>query len=231
MPELCSRVIHLQVTPHLVQFSVTLCSFPTYIRSDSKPLHLSAHLLPSTFNISTTSQPSNRASSHQTAHPYSPKFHAKSQPSICLTEPHLPPAIPRRTAARSSSGSVPNGKVIVALLRTLADIRSSSNMLYPKEDRATSELLYVCRACHAVQKFDTNCTERKILNSTVAPTAGVTTDVVNDPTVGDDSSDMPCLCTMCGDALRGIKCHEPLAVDSDQLDYSIAQEEDISHSA
>jgi len=58
-----------------------------------------------------------------------------------------------------------------------------SNMLYPKEDRATSELLYVCRACHAVQKFDTNCTERKYLGSTVADTAGVTTDVANDPTL------------------------------------------------
>lgn len=102
-------------------------------------------------------------------------------------------------------------------------------MLYPKEDRATSELLYVCRACHAVQKFDTNCTERKYLGSAVADTAGVTTDVANDPTVGDDSSALPCFCTMCGDALRCVTCDEPIAEISDQPDSPGAQEEDVQH--
>lgn len=99
-------------------------------------------------------------------------------------------------------------------------------MLYPKEDRATSELLYVCRACHAVQKFDTHCTERKQFGSTVSATAGITTDVANDPTVGDDSSALPCFCTMCGDALRCIKCDEPIAEASNQTDNILAQEED-----
>ena len=113
----------------------------------------------------------------------------------------------------------------------IADLSNSSNMLYPKEDRATSELLYVCRACHAVQKFDTNCTERKHLGSTIGDTAGVTTDVANDPTVGDDSSALPCFCTMCGDALRCIKCDEPIADDSDLTAYAIAQEEDVDDSS
>lgn len=111
----------------------------------------------------------------------------------------------------------------------LANLNTSSNMLYPKEDRATSELLYVCRACHAVQKFDTNCTERKYLSNTIRETSGVTTDVANDPTVGDDSSALPCFCTMCGDALRCGICDEPIAEVSDQLDYSGAQEEDTCH--
>jgi DNA-directed RNA polymerase II subunit RPB9 len=106
--------------------------------------------------------------------------------------------------------------------KDFANIAASSNMLYPKEDRATSELLYVCRACHAVQKFDTNCTERKYLSSTIRETSGVTTDVANDPTVGDDSSALPCFCTMCGDALRCVTCDEPIAEVSSQHDYPAA---------
>ncbi|KAL2434203.1 hypothetical protein ABEF95_004984 [Exophiala dermatitidis] len=58
-----------------------------------------------------------------------------------------------------------------------------SNLLYPKEDRATSTLLYICKACHATTTHDSACTYRHQLGSTVQETAGVTTDVANDPTL------------------------------------------------
>jgi len=71
----------------------------------------------------------------------------------------------------------------VFLVRNLTST-PSSNLLYPKENRETSELLYICKACHAVTKHDSACTYRNHLGSTVTETAGVTTDVANDPTVG-----------------------------------------------
>jgi hypothetical protein len=80
--------------------------------------------------------------------------------------------------------------------------------LYPKEDRATSQLLFVCKACHATRMFDNACTYRNHLGSTVTETAGVTTDVANDPTVRDDSLMLPCFCTMCGDQIRCRGCGE-----------------------
>ncbi|KIV92267.1 hypothetical protein PV10_06724 [Exophiala mesophila] len=58
-----------------------------------------------------------------------------------------------------------------------------SNLLYPKEDRATSTLLYICKACHATTTHDSACTFRQHLGATVQETAGVTTDVANDPTL------------------------------------------------
>lgn len=81
----------------------------------------------------------------------------------------------------------------------------SSNLLYPKEDRTENRLKFVCKACTAVTEHDTACTYRHHLGSTVTETAGVTTDVANDPTVGDTSLEVY-FCTMCGDALRCAEC-------------------------
>lgn len=58
-----------------------------------------------------------------------------------------------------------------------------SNLLYPKEDRTVNRLKFVCKACTAVTEHDTACTYRHHLGSTVTETAGVTTDVANDPTL------------------------------------------------
>jgi DNA-directed RNA polymerase II subunit RPB9 len=96
----------------------------------------------------------------------------------------------------------------------------SSNLLYPKEDRATSQLLFVCKACHATQIFDSACTYRNQLGSTVTETAGVTTDVANDPTVRDDSLMVPCFCTMCGEEIRCGGCGESAMEESDVSDLS-----------
>jgi DNA-directed RNA polymerase subunit M/transcription elongation factor TFIIS len=102
----------------------------------------------------------------------------------------------------------------------LTDALYSSNLLYPKEDRATSQLLFVCKACHATQMFDNACTYRHHLGSTVTETAGVTTDVANDPTVRDDSLMLPCFCTMCGDQIRCGRRGESALEESDVSDTS-----------
>ena len=66
--------------------------------------------------------------------------------------------------------------------------------------------------------FDNACTYRNQLGSTVTETAGVTTDVANDPTVRDDSLMLPCFCTMCGDQIRCGGCGEPALEESDVSD-------------
>lgn len=99
-----------------------------------------------------------------------------------------------------------------------ANALRSSNLLYPKEDRATSQLLFVCKACHATQVFDSACTYRNHLGSNVTETAGVTTDVANDPTVRDESHMLPCFCTVCGDQVRCGGCGDPALEESDAFD-------------
>lgn len=89
----------------------------------------------------------------------------------------------------------------------------SSNLLYPKEDRETNTLNFVCKACTAVTQHDTACTYRHHLGSTVTETAGVTTDVANDPTVGRESLEVY-FCTMCGDPLRCRDCGKSVVEDS-----------------
>ncbi len=90
----------------------------------------------------------------------------------------------------------------------------SSNLLYPKEDRETNQLIFVCKACTAVVRaHDTACTYRHHLGSNVTETAGVTTDVANDPTVGDTSLEV-FFCMMCGDALRCRCCGISAVEDS-----------------
>jgi DNA-directed RNA polymerase II subunit RPB9 len=59
----------------------------------------------------------------------------------------------------------------------------SANLLYPKEDPASRTLSFVCKACHHVEEAEPSCTFRKELGNSVTETAGVTTDVANDPTV------------------------------------------------
>lgn len=58
-----------------------------------------------------------------------------------------------------------------------------SNMLYPKEDPDSRELQYTCRTCQFVEQAATTCVFRNVLNNASGATAGVTQDVVSDPTV------------------------------------------------
>lgn len=95
----------------------------------------------------------------------------------------------------------------------------SSNLLYPKEDRATATLLYICKACHATSQHDSACTYRQHLGATVQETAGTTADVAHDPTVGAVPPEITATnCLLCGDALRCNKCGQ--LPDSDDSELS-----------
>lgn len=59
----------------------------------------------------------------------------------------------------------------------------SSNLLYPKEDRATNQLMFTCRTCHVGEPATSYCVYQNKLHSQVGDTAGVTQDVASDPTV------------------------------------------------
>ena len=104
-------------------------------------------------------------------------------------------------------------------MNSLLMIRSS-NLLYPKEDRATSTLLFECKACMAKVQHDNACTYRHHLGSTVTETAGVTTDVANDPTVGEQSLQVPSFCTMCGNELKCVTCGELATEDPENSELS-----------
>ena len=78
---------------------------------------------------------------------------------------------------------------------------SSSNMLYPKEDRNTNKLMFACRTCQFSEEAQSSCVFRNNLYNTVGETAGVTQDVGSDPTVG-----LPDFCTLCGQEVVCFYC-------------------------
>lgn len=84
-----------------------------------------------------------------------------------------------------------------------ADVMYSSNMLYPREDRMTNTLMYFCKSCSYVEVANSACIFQNKLNSVVGDTAGVTTDVGSDPTVG-----LSDFCTLCGEQLLCGFCGE-----------------------
>lgn len=69
------------------------------------------------------------------------------------------------------------------------------------------------------------------LGSMVAETAGVTTDVANDPTVGDESLELPCFCTMCGEQLACRKCGKYTIEATDVSDISEHDMQDVENGA
>ena len=56
-------------------------------------------------------------------------------------------------------------------------------MLYPKEDKMTSKLMFACRTCQYSEEAQSSCVFRNNMYNTVGETAGVTQDVGSDPTV------------------------------------------------
>ncbi|OQD67328.1 hypothetical protein PENDEC_c039G01429 [Penicillium decumbens] len=81
--------------------------------------------------------------------------------------------------------------------------RECSNLLYPKEDRHTNQLMFTCRTCHVGEPATSHCVYQNKLNSQVGATAGVTQDVSSDPTVcGPDDicalGFVPGFCFCCG---------------------------------
>lgn len=95
---------------------------------------------------------------------------------------------------------------------------SSSNLLFPREDRVENKLLFACRTCSFTEEAPSSCVMRHEIASTVGATAGVTAEVAQDPTVclpDDDSQaalneEMPC-CTMCGMPILCVDCGEEAA--------------------
>jgi len=107
----------------------------------------------------------------------------------------------------------------------------SSNMLYPKENKADNTLMFACRTCQFSEQATSSCVFRNELTNTVADTAGITQDVGSDPTVGtsnivstahrgsvdsgyeggerDQEVDaIPSFCTMCGQVIVCEICGE-----------------------
>lgn len=154
--------------------------------------------------------------------------HISLRPKLCLPQLPLRPVTAKLSAAKSRTDFVKNGQssapLGLGMFVSLTDVSRSSNLLYPKEDRNTSTLLYICKACHATTTHDSACTYRQQLGATVQETAGVTTDVANDPTVGSAPSELllPCLCTLCGEQLRCKECGSEVMEDSDSSEISMS---------
>ncbi|OCL11455.1 putative DNA directed RNA polymerase II 15 kDa subunit [Glonium stellatum] len=58
-----------------------------------------------------------------------------------------------------------------------------SNLLFPKEDKENSQLLFACRTCSFTEPAPSACVMRHEIASTVGDTAGITQDVGQDPTL------------------------------------------------
>ncbi|KAF2248453.1 DNA-directed RNA polymeras-like protein II subunit RPB9 [Trematosphaeria pertusa] len=94
-----------------------------------------------------------------------------------------------------------------------------SNLLFPREDKAENKLLFACRTCSFAEEAPSSCVMRHEIASTVGDTAGVTSDIGQDPTVGLSRSlshtslgeAFPTLCTMCGQDIVCEECGEESA--------------------
>ncbi|MCJ1310239.1 hypothetical protein MMC25_003901 [Agyrium rufum] len=103
--------------------------------------------------------------------------------------------------------------------------RECSNMLYPKEDKMTSTLMFACRTCTFSEQAVSSCVFRDNLENNVGETAGVTQDVGADPTVGGSYFCILCgeplVCDFCGSTQNGYNYvdrveeeYEQMAVDT-----------------
>ncbi|KAF2215367.1 hypothetical protein CERZMDRAFT_35988 [Cercospora zeae-maydis SCOH1-5] len=72
--------------------------------------------------------------------------------------------------------------------------RECSNMLYPKEDRATNTLMFACRTCQFSERATASCIWRNSLKEDVQETAGNVDDVAQDPTLPHAEEE----CKKCG---------------------------------
>lgn len=63
--------------------------------------------------------------------------------------------------------------------------------------------MFACKTCQYSEKASSSCVYRNNLDTSIGETAGVTTDVGADPTVG-----LPDFCTLCGQAISCFYCDE-----------------------
>ncbi|KAH0942272.1 hypothetical protein HID58_001909 [Brassica napus] len=59
----------------------------------------------------------------------------------------------------------------------------SNNILYPKEDKEQSILLYACRNCDHQEAADNNCVYRNEVHHSVSEQTQILSDVASDPTL------------------------------------------------
>lgn len=131
----------------------------------------------------------------------------------------LPLVATSSSPIKSTSGSAANGKAseqspsASSMKSRSLTPKPSSNLLYPKEDRVTSQLMFTCRTCHVGEPASSYCVYQNTLNSQVGDTAGVTQDVGSDPTVGPHPGlfscgflSLPGFCTCCGRELECSVC-------------------------
>ncbi|KAI2787911.1 hypothetical protein POX_f08293 [Penicillium oxalicum] len=107
--------------------------------------------------------------------------------------------------------------------------RECSNLLYPKEDRVTNQLMFTCRTCHVGEPATSHCVYQNKLNSQVGDTAGVTQDVASDPTVCCPEllftglMSIPGLCACCGQEISCEICgHGYYAAPKDDDDAAVS---------
>ncbi|KAK8152721.1 hypothetical protein BC567DRAFT_43333 [Phyllosticta citribraziliensis] len=60
-----------------------------------------------------------------------------------------------------------------------------SNLLYPRENKENNTLQFACRTCSYETEAQSSCIYRNELSNTAAETAGVTSDLGQDPTVSN----------------------------------------------
>ena len=119
----------------------------------------------------------------------------------------------------------------------MINVKSSANLLYPREDKNAGKLEFACRTCYYSEDAETTCIFRNELTNQIGDTAGITQDIGEDPTVGnnhdydlseDPNADfyasaqsssapspnakpsiVPDFCTMCGQEVFCEFCGEP----------------------
>lgn len=60
---------------------------------------------------------------------------------------------------------------------------NSNDLLYPREDRSSKKLVYVCRNCDYTTESDSSCVYRHLITHSSLETTTVLADVSTDPTL------------------------------------------------
>ena len=154
--------------PH--HHTTTLAALHLFSPPPSRPVH------PRTI-VSRIPPPSLRASQTPSA------LHLKTHSWPHTTPPQTTRLSPRMT--ESSSDSVANGTIALSPILHDAPLTlcASSNMLYPREDKETNQLIFQCRNCQWPTAVGPTCIYRNEVSHNLRETAGVVTDVASDPTV------------------------------------------------
>lgn len=105
----------------------------------------------------------------------------------------------------------------------LANTKYSANLLFPKENKETNELMFACQTCQYSEKATSSCVYRNNLDTSIGETAGVTQDVGSDPTVG-----APDFCDHCGQEILCVYCMEEYVVEDNVEDTNDTKMEGLS---